>query len=443
MIGIGGIGMSGLARYFNNHGVKVSGYDKVSTDLTDQLIREGIPVHFKEDISSIPVDIDLVIYTPAIPADHVELAYIKGQKVPLLKRAEVLSLITDGKFTIAVAGTHGKTSISSMITHIIHESGKDVNAFIGGMMKNYQSNYIGSGNNGLYVTEADEYDRSFLNLFPDIAVVSSMDADHLDIYGDKKEMVNNFRKFVGQIKPGGVLLIQKKLSGNFSIFEDIFTYDYQGPANYYVSNLNIKDGHFSFNMHLHRDIIEEISFRIPGRHNVENAVAASAVCRELGMNLQDIKSGLESYEGVSRRFDIRLSNEDQVFIDDYAHHPEEIRSCIQAVRDFYPGRKITGIFQPHLFTRTRDFAEGFAESLDSLDEVILMDIYPAREKAIEGVTSKLILDQMKNPNKVLAGKEELLGIIDGRDSEILLCMGAGDIDQLVEEIENLLIKKQK
>ncbi len=442
MIGIGGIGMSGLARYFNTHGVKVSGYDRVSTPLTKQLIDEGIPVHFSEDISEIPGDIDLVIYTPAIPEDHKELMHLSKQDVPIKKRSEVLKEITSEQFTVAVAGTHGKTTISSMISHMMNHAGKDINAFIGGMMKNYQSNFIGSGKNGLYVTEADEYDRSFLNLFPDIAVVSSMDADHLDIYGNKAELVKSFRQFVSQIKPGGVLLINKKLSGNFSIYEDIFTYALEGPANYFISDLRIDSGIFILDMHLQGDDLKNVRFGIPGKHNVENAVAAAAACRELGLNLQDIKSGLETYMGVSRRFDIRINDQKLVYIDDYAHHPEEIKSCIQAVKDFYPGKKITGIFQPHLFTRTRDFAIGFANSLDSLDEVVLMDIYPAREKPIEGISSKLIMDHLKNPNKVLAKKEELMDLIEKRDIEVLLTMGAGDIDEFVQDIENLLKNKK-
>ncbi|MEA3480181.1 MAG: UDP-N-acetylmuramate--L-alanine ligase, partial [Bacteroidota bacterium] len=414
MIGIGGIGMSGLARYFNMRGISVSGYDKVSTPLTDQLIAEGIPIHFTEDITAIPGNIDLVIYTPAIPVDHKELVFLQNNGTPVKKRAEILMQISEGQYTVAVAGTHGKTTISSMITHILHHTEKELNAFVGGMMKNYQSNFIGSDSNGVYVIEADEYDRSFLKLFPDIAVISSMDADHLDIYGDKKTMVNTFRQFATQVKPGGVLIINKKLSGNFSTFEDIFSYAVGDPADYAVTEYNIESGQFVFDLKLRDEIIKDICFRIPGKHNIENAVAAAAVCKEIGLSAQDIKSGLESYQGVARRFDIRINEKDFVYIDDYAHHPEEIKSCISAVRDFYPGKKVTGIFQPHLFTRTRDFAEEFAKSLDLLDDAILLDIYPAREEPVEGVTSGLIMDLMKLPVKELSSKEQLLDIINER-----------------------------
>lgn len=443
MIGIGGIGMSGLARYFNKRGIGVSGYDKVATPLTDQLIAEGIPIHFTEDITAIPDDIDLVIYTPAIPVDHKELVFLQNNGTPVKKRAEILMQISEGQYTVAVAGTHGKTTISSMITHILHHTGKELNAFVGGMMKNYQSNFIGSDSNGIYVIEADEYDRSFLKLFPDIAVISSMDADHLDIYGDKKAMVNTFRQFATQIKPGGVLIINKKLSGNFSTFEDIFSYAVGDQADYAVTEYIIESGRFVLDLKLHDEIIKDICFRIPGKHNIENAVAAAAVCKEIGLSAQDIKSGLESYQGVARRFDIRINEKDLVYIDDYAHHPEEIKSCISAVRDFYPGKKVTGIFQPHLFTRTRDFAEGFARSLDMLDDVILLDIYPAREEPVEGVTSGLIMDLMKLPGKELSSKEQLLDKINVRKFQVLLTMGAGDIDQMAEEIENLLKQKQQ
>jgi UDP-N-acetylmuramate--alanine ligase len=438
MIGIGGIGMSGLASFFKDQGVMVSGYDRVSSPITDKLGEEGIKVHFTPDTKAIPEDIDLVIYTPALPNEHEELKFFAGKTIPVMKRAEVLKYITEGQFTVAVAGTHGKTSISSMIAHLVQQAGKDVNAFIGGIMKNYGSNYLGFSKNGIYITEADEYDRSFLNLNPDIALVSSMDADHLDVYKNKKEMINAFRQFASQIKPGGVLMINKKLSGNFSIFEDIFTYSIDGPADNYISRISIDSGKSIMDLVLQGDLIQDIHFNIPGQHNLENAVAAAAIGRELGLTPFEIKDGMESYQGVHRRFDIRINRTDIVYIDDYAHHPEEIKACIQAVREFYPGRKVSGIFQPHLYSRTKDLAKEFAASLDQLDEVLLLEIYPAREEPVEDVSSELILKRIKNPNKRLIDKSDLTDIIGKMDLEVLVTMGAGDIDQLVDKIEQKL-----
>ena len=443
MIGIGGIGMSGLARYFKDQGVMVSGYDRVSGPITDKLAAEGIQVHFTPDTDAIPDDIDLVIYTPAISKDHEEFKFFADKNTPVMKRAEVLKHITEGKFTVAIAGTHGKTSISSIIAHLVHQAGKDLNAFIGGIMKNYGSNYLRSGTDGIYITEADEYDRSFLNLSPDIALVSSMDADHLDVYKDKKTMINGFRQFAGQIKPGGVLMINRKLSGNFSIYEDIFTYSVDGPADNYISRIKIHAGEFIIDLDLQGELLKDIHFSIPGRHNLENAVAAAAVGRELGLNPHEIREGLESYQGVYRRFDIRINTANLVFIDDYAHHPEEIRACIQAVKEFYPDRKVCGIFQPHLYSRTRDLSGEFAASLDQLDEVLLLGIYPAREEPIENVGSELILNKIKTPNKRLIDKKDLPDVLDKLDLDILITMGAGDIEQLVGMIEQQLTDLKK
>jgi UDP-N-acetylmuramate--alanine ligase len=438
MIGIGGIGMSGLARYFRDQGAEVSGYDRVSGPITERLAEKGIEVHFTPDTHAIPDDIDLVVYTPAIPADHEELKFFADKAIPVMKRAEVLKYITEGKFTVAVAGTHGKTSISSIIAHLVHNAGKDVNAFIGGIMKNYTSNYLGSGANGIYITEADEYDRSFLNLSPDIAVVSSMDADHLDVYKNKKAMIDGFRQFASQIKPGGVLMINKKLSGNFSIFEDIFTYSIDGPADNYVSRRRIDKGKVIMDLFLQGESLKDIHFNIPGQHNLENALAAASVCRELGLKPHEIIEGLESYQGVYRRFDVRINTTGLVYVDDYAHHPEEIRACIQAVKELYPEKRVCGIFQPHLYSRTRDLAGEFAASLDQLDEVLLLEIYPAREEPIANVSSELILNKIKNPNKRLIDKNDLPDIIGKLDLEVLVTMGAGDIDQLVDMIEKKL-----
>ncbi|HNW97312.1 MAG TPA: UDP-N-acetylmuramate--L-alanine ligase [Bacteroidales bacterium] len=436
-LGIGGIGMSALARYFKSLGANVSGYDKTPTPLTSELIKEGINVHFDENINAIPENVDLVVYTPAVPKDHKEFIYLKENKFSLKKRAEVLAGVVNDSFTIAVAGTHGKTTITSMIAHILKCAKKDVMAFIGGIAKNYKSNLILSGKNSIAVVEADEYDRSFLQLHPDIAVISAMDADHLDIYGDKNYVVESFTLFAKQIRNEGKLFLKKslKLTDDKIKYQ---SYSAKVKCEYMASDIKVSDGAFYFTLNFPENKKTEIKAGVPGMHNVENAVAAAAVAYQMGVQVNVIKKALESYSGVMRRFDYRINEKELVFIDDYAHHPEEIKACLNAVRELYPSKKITGVFQPHLFSRTRDFADGFAESLAMLDECILLDIYPARELPIKGVTSEMLLEKIKIKNKSLCTRDDLIEELVKRKLEVLVTIGAGDIDQLVLPIEKSL-----
>lgn len=437
-LGIGGIGMSALARYFMAKGAVIHGYDRTSTALTDSLIREGMSIHFEDDPSEIPAGIDLVIYTPAVPQSLKEFINLKESGIPMFKRAEVTGWITRGKLTVAVAGTHGKTSISSMIAHILKEAGLPVTALIGGISKNYNSNFITAGRDDIMLVEADEYDRSFLHLEPDIAVISAIDPDHLDIYGTVSEVKHSFNQFARNIKPGGKLVIRKGIDVEMN--EDTRRIDYASEETSYLiaTDLKTENGIQYFDAKLGDISIGKIKIQIPGRHNVENSLAAMAVCFELGVNRKKIIGGIGSYTGVRRRFDVRIRNSNQVFIDDYAHHPAELEAFITAVRQLYPDKKITGLFQPHLYSRTRDFAEGFARSLDLLDEIWLLDIYPAREMPIEGVTSHIIFDLIRQPNKKILSRDEVLTLITRQKPSVFLTMGAGDIDLLVDPIENIL-----
>ncbi len=436
-LGIGGIGMSALARYFKANGVQVSGYDKTKTSLTEELIKEGILVHFEDDVNSLPQEIDLVIYTPAIPAEHKEFRFLKEKGYQMMKRAEILGLITGDSFTVAVAGTHGKTTTTSMIAHILKQSGKDVFSFIGGITKNYNSNLILSEKNSLAIVEADEFDRSFLHLRPDIAVISSMDADHLDIYGSKDYMVESFKLFADRIKPGGKLIIKKSLELP-AVAAQSLTYSAKEKADYFVSDVKIEKGNYQYKVHCPDNIVISVKTGVPGMHNVENAVATIAVALNLEVKPEEIENAIQSYTGVIRRFDYHIKEDELVFIDDYAHHPEEIKACLRTARELYPGKKITGIFQPHLYTRTRDLAEGFADSLAMLDELILLEIYPARELPIEGITSQMLLDKIEIKNKMICSKENLIEELIKRKLEVLITLGAGDIDQLVVPIEKSL-----
>jgi len=438
LIGIGGIGMSGLARYFAHLGCIVCGYDKTATELTDQLHNEGIRVVFDDREDWIPISFQtpdectLIIYTPAIPRDSMIFNYFKNRGFDLYKRSQVLGLISQSKFTIAVAGTHGKTTTSCIIAHILKDSGKDCSAFLGGISTNYDTNVL-FGKNDIVVVEADEYDRSFLTLFPDIAVVTSMDADHLDIYGDHSHLTESFRQFASQIKPGGTLIFHEDLPLMSGI-----TYSGQGPADVKAQDIKVVDGTFSFEFKGTDVIIKDIKLGIPGLHNVENATAAIEVALKLGIEPGLIKKALESFKGVKRRFEYIIKNKEHIYIDDYAHHPEELRAAITSVKKLYPNRKLTTIFQPHLYTRTRDFADGFAEVLDMSDELIMLDIYPARELPIEGVSADLILDGMKMLNKRKCGKQEAVELMYLEKPELLLTVGAGDIDQLVQPMKNAL-----
>ena len=436
-LGIGGIGMSALARYFKANGAEVSGYDKTKTALTDALVSEGIAVHFDENISSIPKSIDLVIYTPAVPKEHKEYIFLKEKGCEIHKRAEILGLITNDIFTVAVSGTHGKTTITSMIAHILKQSGKDVFSFIGGISKNYKSNLILSEKNTIAVVEADEFDRSFLQLNPDIAIISSMDADHLDIYKNKDYLVESFRLFANQIKKNGILFLKKSLVLD-NVNAKTNTYSAKEKADYFAKDIKVENGFFYYTICCPDKINISVKAGIPGVHNVENSIAATAVALELGIKPAEIKKALQSFSGVVRRFDYRIKKENLVFIDDYAHHPEEIKACVNAAKELYPNKKITGIFQPHLYSRTRDLTDEFAKSLAMLDELILLDIYPARELPIEGVTSQMLLDKIKLKNKMICKKENLIEELIKRKLEVLITIGAGDIDQLVAPIEKSL-----
>jgi UDP-N-acetylmuramate--alanine ligase len=441
-IGIGGIGMSALARYFKSEGKNVSGYDKTPTILTTELQEEGISVHFEDNVGLISPDLlkgqdkteTLIIYTPAIPKDHKEFNFLKQNGYPIKKRSEVLGMISQTGFTIAVAGTHGKTTTSSMIAHILRDAGIECSAFLGGISKNYNTNLIlGKGKDKYNVVEADEYDRSFLALFPDIAVITSMDADHLDIYGDAASMTESYRMFASQLKKNGTLIFRKGLP-----LEDLpvnkSDYSIAGNAKHITDDIRISDHRYHFTYKDDQGKIEGLSSGLPGLHNVENSVAAIAVARQLNIQPEKIKTALSTYTGVKRRFDYQFRNDRHVYIDDYAHHPEELRACISSARELYPGKKLTGIFQPHLFTRTRDFADGFAKSLSLLDSLLLMDIYPARELPIPGITSAMILEKVQLADKKMVLRENVLAELQKRKPEVLLTLGAGDIDQLVSPV---------
>ena len=438
LIGIGGIGMSGLARYFHHLGCIVCGYDKTSTDLTNELKNEGIQIIFDDNEEWIPMSfrqIDegtLVIYTPAIPKDSAIVNFLQKRGFELFKRSQVLGLISKGKYTVAIAGTHGKTTTSTMVAHILKDSGKDCSAFLGGIASNYNSNVL-YGKNDIVVVEADEYDRSFLTLYPDIAVITSMDADHLDIYGDHQHLTDSFKMFASQIKLGGVLIHKQGLP-----LDTGFTYSIKDAADAIALNIRIENGSFYFDFRNSNTDIKNIQLGIPGFHNVENATAAIEATLRLGVKPDAIKSALSSFRGVHRRFEYIVKTPEHIYIDDYAHHPEELRAAINSVKKLYPDRKLVTIFQPHLFTRTRDFADGFAEVLDMTDELILLDIYPARELPIEGVDAEMILSRMNLVNKRKLTKQQVIDAIANEKPALLLTVGAGDIDQLVEPLKNAL-----
>ena len=447
-LGIGGIGMSALARYFASRGIAVSGYDRTSTELTLQLEKEGIAVHYDDNPAKLPSDLNiadsLIVYTPAVPASHQELNVLIDRGFGIHKRSEVLGIICNSRRTIAVAGTHGKTSVSTMTAHILKSSTIGCAAFMGGISKNYKTNLLldDTGSEWI-VAEADEFDRSFLQLKPELAVITSMDADHLDIYGSHEKVIESFNLFAGQIKAGGALVLKKGLSVNDEIAGiRKFTYSITENADFCAKNIELKDGFYQFDLKTPTFRIEKLVLNYPGLLNVENSVAASALAILAGVSPEEIRQALATYSGVKRRFDIQLNNGTFVLIDDYAHHPEELRATIQSVRDVYKGRTLTGVFQPHLYSRTKDFAAGFAKSLDLLDEVVLLDIYPARELPMEGVTSDLIFKQINNTNKILCAKSDLKELAGSFKPGIVLMMGAGDIDTLVEEVKEQLLKHE-
>ena len=438
LVGIGGIGMSGLARYFKKRGCVVCGYDKTCTQLTEKLMNEGIPVVFQDEEDNIPVSFQendphtLVVYTPAIPKDSAILNYFKNGSYSLKKRSEVLGIISKGMFTIAVAGTHGKTTTSSIIAHVLKDSGYDCSAFLGGIASNYNSNVL-FGSNNTMVVEADEFDRSFLTLHPDIAIVTSMDADHLDIYGDKMHLVESFKQFTSQIKQGGRLIYRQGLD-----LEGGKTYSANVMADIQAYNVRIENGSFWFDFKNWNTEIENIQLGLPGLHNIENAVSAIEVALQLGIEPEKIKKALAGFLGVKRRFEYILKEQGHIYIDDYAHHPEELRACITAVKSLYPDKKLTAIFQPHLFSRTRDFASEFSEVLSMVDDLIMLEIYPARELPIEGVSSSMILENVNNASKRILTKHAALDFVKSNKPELLLTVGAGDIDTLVQPIKEIL-----
>lgn len=436
-VGIGGIGMSALARYFNLQGATVSGYDRTPTDLTDQLQKEGIAIHFDDNIELIDKRAELVIYTPAIPKYHSELNYIIEHNYPLYKRSEVLGMLSRDKFTIAVSGSHGKTTVSGMITWILKNSGYDCTAFLGGICSNFNSNFV-HGENDVMIAEADEYDRSFMRLYPNVTVVTAVDSDHLEIYGTQEEVEKAFIEFANKTEIGGELIIKAGLPIIPFLREHVTQYSLQNnAADLYVANYNITLT--GSEVELSNGI--RYTLRYPGIHNIENSVAAVSVALHLGISQDNIAESLNAFKGIHRRFEMIASNNECVYIDDYAHHPEEIRMFLSSLRAIYKGKKITAIFQPHLFTRTRDLADGFAASLDLADEIILLPIYPAREEPIEGVTSDTILSRIKNSKKSILNKDAVLQKIRESEMEVLCTIGAGDIDKLVNSIADIVNSK--
>ena len=441
-IGIGGIGMSAIARYYNVKGFSVSGYDKTPSPLTHALEAEGISVHYTDDVSFVPKDKEntLVVYTPAIPKDMGELVYVQENGYRVIKRSRMLGEIASGQRCMAVAGTHGKTTTSTLVSHLFTDSGEGCSAFLGGISKNYDSNLL-THDNDVIVAEADEFDRSFLQLFPEIAVITSMDPDHLDIYGDEAHIVEAFKAFASQVR--GTVIVKYGLDINSNDTKArILTYAYDNPAaDFYAEPLG--DGHF--NLHHPGGVIEDCVVGIPGWVNIENGVGASAIALTYGIAPEKIRAALASFSGVKRRFDMQLNEDGLVYIDDYAHHPNEIAAAISSIKGRYPEYRYTAIFQPHLYTRTRDFAGEFAEALSLADRVILLDIYPAREEPIPGVTSEIIFDGITSPEKILIRKDELLEHLEGlrlEGKEIFITLGAGDIDRLVGPIGKLLKEKR-
>jgi UDP-N-acetylmuramate--alanine ligase len=434
-IGIGGIGMSALARYFKTLGKKVSGYDKTETELTKELAVSGIEIHFEDAIEKIPTDFyqenTLVIITPAIPSHHSEWNYFIERDYQIKKRSEVLGIITKDTFCFAVAGTHGKTTTSSILGHILFQSGVDVTSFIGGIVENYDSNLIGNGKT-VTVVEADEFDRSFLHLHPNIACVTSTDADHLDIYGDKESIEASFREFADKVEDKSKLFIAKglRLEGiEVAVNEE---------ASFKAFHVGIENSEYLFDVQTPTEIIKDLRFSLPGKHNLTNALMALAMAKTYGIANDDIRRALASFRGIRRRFSFQIKTDDLVFIDDYAHHPTEINAVHQAVRELYPNRKVLAIFQPHLFSRTKDFVDGFAESLSAFDEILLLDIYPARELPMEGITSLWLLSKMTNPNVKLVSKTELITAIKLSEAKVIVTIGAGDIGELVKPIKEVL-----
>lgn len=441
-IGIGGIGMSALARFFKERGAVVQGYDRTETELTKKLAEEGITIHYEDNIELLDKNTQLVVYTPAIPKDHQQFNWYKDNGYKVYKRSDVLQWITEALFAVTVAGTHGKTTISTMIAYLLRETGYGCNAFLGGISVNYESNYW-SSEQQTAVVEADEYDRSFLKLSPDIAVLTSMDADHLDIYGTAVEMENAFIQYTQNIKAGGTLLVKHGLHrGNEMKADNITAYSLQNDAaDVYAENIVQKEGGYYFDVKHHDWEIKDLHLQIGGMHNVENMVAAVTVTQMLGIDAEKVKEAVSGFKGVKRRFEYITRRNGMVYIDDYAHHPEELATLISSAKRLFADRRCVVVFQPHLYSRTRDLADGFANSLDMADEIILLDIYPARELPIEGVTVETISDKMANPNHTVLSKDGLLQYVKAAKIELLITAGAGDIDKLVNPIKEILDRK--
>jgi len=449
-LGVGGIGMSALARYFNHYKKAVIGYDKTSTVLTSQLEQEGIKCHFEENINllkevlaSYKKEEVLIIYTPAVPKEHTEYQFLSVNAYQILKRSQVLGEITKQFKTIAIAGTHGKTTTTTLVTHLLKSAGINCFSFMGGISKNYNTNLLLGDVNAketYIVVEADEYDRSFLTLHPQLAVITSVDADHLDIYGDESHVKEGYSLFAGQVKENGILIVKKNVDNELKLTNKRLIYSLNLDTEYCAQSITIENAQFHYHIKSPVEPVPNVTLGLPGMHNVENSIAAVAIVQQLGVKSDVIREALRSFNGVKRRFDYRVKTEKVIYIDDYAHHPEELKATIGSVIRLYPGKKITGIFQPHLFSRTRDFADAFAKSLDMLDECILLDIYPAREKPIEGITSQMLIGKMTSKDKKVLSKEEVLEYLKKKKPEVLLTMGAGDIDGLVEPIEKILSK---
>ena len=453
-IGIGGIGMSALARYFLSENVVVSGYDKTSTSLTRQLEAEGMHIHYDDNPELIDKNADLVVYTPAIPKDQKEYNYYKNNNYELEKRSDVLQQITKDTFNICIAGTHGKTTITTMIAHILRQSGFGCSAFLGGISVNYNTNFW-SSDNGVSVVEADEYDRSFLKLSPNVAVITAMDADHLDIYGTKENMVEAFAKFANQLKPNGLLLTKYGLpEKEYTAFTHLRYSLQNADADVHASDITMKSGGYEFDVTINEKVFEKVKLNMGGMHNVENAVAAIMVADYLEVDPEKIKESIATFKGVKRRFeyiiDVNKAEKQKnnvVLIDDYAHHPQELNALVRGAKSLFEKRECTVIFQPHLYSRTKDFVKQFAGSLDMADRILILPIYPARELPIEGVTSELILQEMKNKNATVISKEGLLEYIGGdylqsvhenSYGDVLIVAGAGDIDRMVQPINEIL-----
>lgn len=446
-LGIGGIGMSALARYFKAKGFAVAGYDRTPSELTRELEREGISIHYEDDLQLIPSEFrdkseTLVVFTPAVPQTMGEFVWLRDNGFEIMKRSQVLGEVTRMQRAICISGTHGKTTTSTMTSHLLHNSHVECNAFLGGISKNFSRNLLLSEKSDLVVVEADEYDHSFLTLSPYMAVVTAVDADHLDIYGTEENYRKGFEDFTSLIVPGGVFLMKKGLPIQPRLQKDVKLYTYSvNEGDFHAENIRIGGGEIIFDFVTPERVIPDIALGVPVYVNIENGIAAMTMAYLNGVTEEEIRKAMKSFAGVKRRFDFHIKSADFAFLDDYAHHPAELRSSIESVRALYPGKRICGVFQPHLFTRTRDFADDFAKSLSMLDELVLLEIYPAREKPIEGVNSQMLLDKVSIQDKMLCAKSELVDCLSQKNFDVLLMVGAGDLDLLIPDVEKMLLKK--